>query len=232
MVTWGIALIALCVCAALLLGTYRASPARVSTVATGVLTWLSVTAALGMSGVLTHFEARPPPFALVLVGTAVAGIGVGLSPLGGALSRGVPLWALIAAQGFRLPLELVMHRAATEGTMPVEMSYSGYNFDIVTGASSLLVAFALTRGAPIWLAQAWNLMGAGLLAVVVSVAVLGSPLFRAFGGGAHVNTWVAYFPFVWLPSILVAAALAGHIVVFRALRDVRRVLPAPAPSTG
>jgi len=32
------------------------------------------------------------------------------------------------------------------------------------------------------------------------------------------NTWVAFFPYVWLPSILVTAALLGHIVVFRKLR--------------
>ena len=30
--------------------------------------------------------------------------------------------------------------------------------------------------------------------------------------------WVAHFPFVWLPSVLVAAALAGHVLVFRRLR--------------
>jgi hypothetical protein len=32
-----------------------------------------------------------------------------------------------------------------------------------------------------------------------------------------VNTWVFYFPYVWLPTILVQAALFGHVVIFRRL---------------
>jgi hypothetical protein len=31
------------------------------------------------------------------------------------------------------------------------------------------------------------------------------------------NTWVASFPYVWLPAILVTAALLGHIIIFRRL---------------
>jgi hypothetical protein len=33
-----------------------------------------------------------------------------------------------------------------------------------------------------------------------------------------VVTFVAYPPFVWLPAVMVVAALAGHLVIFRALR--------------
>ena len=32
------------------------------------------------------------------------------------------------------------------------------------------------------------------------------------------NTWVLYFPYVWLPVVLVTAAIAGHVMVTRALR--------------
>ena len=49
----------------------------------------------------------------------------------------VPLWILVAVQGFRLPLELAMHRLYERGIMPEQMSYSGRNFDIVTGATAL-----------------------------------------------------------------------------------------------
>ena len=31
-------------------------------------------------------------------------------------------------------------------------------------------------------------------------------------------TFVTYTPFVWLPAVMVVAALAGHLVIFRALR--------------
>ena len=54
-----------------------------------------------------------------------------------------------------------MHAAAEEGVMPREMSYSGYNLDIVTGASAALLAILLFAGAaPRALVLAWNLVRA------------------------------------------------------------------------
>ncbi|HYJ10688.1 MAG TPA: hypothetical protein VEX18_16815, partial [Polyangiaceae bacterium] len=127
---------------------------------------------------------------------------------------------LVAAQSFRLPLELVMHQAAREGVMPVEMSFTGYNFDIVTGASALIVAWLEYKGrASDRLVFAWNVLGSVLLTVIVTVAVLASPMIRAFGDDpAHINSWVAHFPFIWLGTVLVASAAFGHVVIFRALR--------------
>ena len=43
------------------------------------------------------------------------------------------LATLVGVQAFRLPLELLMHRAGGLGIMPPELSYGGYNYDIVTG---------------------------------------------------------------------------------------------------
>jgi len=220
-VTSGIASLAILMAAVFLASVRRAAPARFPVVALAMVAWLGITAALGASGVLLNFEVRPPPFALMLLVTLGAGTYVGVSKLGGAIAETLPLWTLVLAQAFRLPLELVMHRAAVEGTMPSEMSFRGYNFDIVTGASAVAVATLLAAGAPRVLAWAWNVTGAILLAVVVGIALASSPVFKAFGDGAHVNTWVAYFPFVWLPTVLVAFALAGHIVVFRALLRVK-----------
>jgi hypothetical protein len=43
-------------------------------------------------------------------------------------------------------------------------------------------------------------------------------MVRWFGDGPrHLNTWVLYFPYVWLPAVLVTAALAGHVMITRAL---------------
>jgi hypothetical protein len=63
---------------------------------------------------------------------------------------------------------------------------------------------------------AWNVIGLALLLNVVIVAILGTPRFRYFGDDA-LNVWITYPPFVWLPAVMVVAALAGHLIVFRAL---------------
>ena len=182
----------------------------------GSLLWMALTGGLAISGVLARFELRPPPIVFLFLGTLALGVVLGVSRIGGRIAECLPLHVLVLAQGFRLPLELIMHAAASEGTMPSVMSYGGYNFDIVTGASALLVGALLSRGAPRTLAFAWNALGAVLLLVILGVALLSSPLVRAFGDD-QVNTWIAYVPFVWLPSILVACAIAGHIVVWRRL---------------
>ena len=182
--------------------------------------WLAATAGIGVSGALLQFDARPPPFVIVLLLTVGVAVVVSVSDVGAALSR-LPLWWLVAFQAFRLPLELVMHAAANEGVMPRVMSFEGRNFDIAAGACAIVVAVALRRGAsPTW-ALAWLVGASATLLNVVVVAVLASPMVRFFGDG-ELNVWVAYAPFVWLPTVLVASALAGHIVLGRALWTLQR----------
>ncbi len=54
---------------------------------------------------------------------------------------------------------------------------------------------------------------------MVSIAFASTPVFRAFGKAPHkVNTFVAFFPYVWLPTVLVATAIVLHIATARALR--------------
>jgi hypothetical protein len=188
----------------------------VGTAALAALGWAAAFGALAASGVLARTGVRPPPILGAFVVAIVGGVGWALSRDGGAVARAVPLWALVAAQSFRLPLEVAMHRAAQARVMPMALSYGGMNFDIVTGATAILVALLITaKRAPRALVIAWNLMGLGFLAVILFVAIAtmpGNPL-----AGDVPNTWVCYLPFVWLPTVLVPAAIAGHILVFRAL---------------
>ncbi len=92
-------------------------------------------------------DLMPPPLVLLFVGSIGTGVLLGRSALMGALVRRFPLWILVLAQGFRLPLEILMHQAAEENVLPTAMSFEGYSFDVVTGTSAILVALALRAGA-------------------------------------------------------------------------------------
>lgn len=211
---------------ALFVLAHRRARLSTATAAVAAIVWFAAFGALAASGLLARFDLRPPPMLLVLPVPIAVALAWSLSRAGRAVAGAVPLWALVAAQGFRLPLELSMHRAATAGVMPMQMSYGGYNFDIVTGATALLVAALVAAGrAPRALVLAWNLLGTLLLAIVVGVAFAAAPAIHAFGRDA-VNTWVCYVPFVWLPAVLVAAAVAGHVLVYRALATSRRAAAA------
>lgn len=181
---------------------------------------MAVSAVVAWSGLLARFDITPPPMAILMPTVFALALTTGLGPLGRAAAANVPLATLVGLQAFRLPLELVMHRAATSGVMPPELTYAGYNFDIVTGATALVLFIAMRAGVHVsrialW---AWNLWGIACLVVITIVAVLSSPMVRAFGEDPrHINAWVLFFPYVWLPVVLVAIALAGHIIVTRAL---------------
>ncbi|HEY5618357.1 MAG TPA: hypothetical protein VIK60_10445 [Vicinamibacterales bacterium] len=179
--------------------------------------WMGVTWIAADSGVLRRWDATPPPLAFLIAGIVALAAAIAFSRYGGRLAAGLPIAALIALQGFRLPLELAMHEMYERGVMPVQMSYSGRNFDIITGVSAFVVAGLVAGGrAGRWVIVAWNVLGLLLLLNVVTIAILSTPLFRYFGDD-RLNVWVTYPPFVWLPAVMVLAALAGHLLVFRAI---------------
>lgn len=221
-VTFGIPLLAVSTVALLTVAIARVQPAgrkHAMVFGVGALLWLGLSAALAKSGVLTRVDGTPPPFALIAVPTLLLPVLVALSPIGKALGSQASLAWLVGFQGFRFPLELVMHQAAVEGTMPPQMTYTGANFDIVTGITALALGLWLAYGQPpTWIVQAWNAMGTVLLLTIITVAIVSLPRFHLFGADpAHLNTWVAYFPFVWLPAGLVASAWLGHLLLWRRL---------------
>jgi hypothetical protein len=218
---WGIGGLAVLMAMAVFGVVRRWAPQRSGAAAAAIAGWMAITAAAALSGRLARFDMTPPPMAILILLVFVVSFAIGLGPIGRHLAAAVPLATLVGLQAFRLPLELVMHRAATLGIMPAELSYSGYNFDILTGAGALALALAMRAGvavprAVIWL---WNMWGFWCLAVITAIAVSTSPMVRAFGGDPrHVNTFVLFFPYTWLPAVLVVVALAGHLIIGRALR--------------
>jgi hypothetical protein len=208
---WGIA-------SAWRLAGIPAARARRSALVAGLaaLAWMSVTGLAAASGIFSDWTRTPPPFMGLVAAIFALAFGIAFSRLGARLSA-LPLWALVAVQSFRLPLEVVMHRLVQHGIMPEQMSYTGRNWDVLTGITAVLVAGALrTRLGGGRLALAWNIVGLGLLANVLVIAIASTPRFAAFGPD-HLNVFVTYVPFVWLPAVMVLTALAGHLVIFRAL---------------
>lgn len=187
------------------------------------IVWLSLTGGLAFSGSLLNFDSFPPPLMRLLLPTLVV---TGLWSLSGLASPALGRWSLagmVAFQAFRLPLELLMHRAAREGVMPPQMSYSGRNFDILTGILALVLGFTLHAKPQLSLrwVWAWNIVGLLLLINVVTVAVMSLPGPSRVFWQEPANLWVATFPFVWLPSVLVPLALAGHLLIARKLLAAR-----------
>jgi len=207
------------VLSALFGGTYLASrrlgePARGPTarVAIGVMAWLLLTSLPVGFGLIS---AKPMPgVPLFFMTVNGAGLAFALSSHGKRLALGLPLAALVGFQAFRLPLELILHAWVKQGTIPETMTWSGQNLDIITGAVALLAApFADKSRAAAWIA---NVVGAALLLNVARVATLSSPLPFAWDVEPKLRL-VEHLPYAWIGSVCVAGALAGHVILTRAL---------------
>jgi hypothetical protein len=183
----------------------------------GALVWFLIPLMLAQRGLLDRWE-LPAPSMMLILAVTIFTLGLALSPFSARLIDRVPLAWLVGYQVFRVPVELLLHRLYEEGVIPVQMTYSGLNFDIVSGLGGALVAILLVRGmrsrAVIWV---YNALGLLLLANIVAIAVLSTPLpFRSFMN-EPANRLPGVAPYVLLPTLLVQAALFGHVVVFRAL---------------
>ena len=85
--------------------------------------WTALVGVVAAAGALARFDRTPPPMALLLPVIFGGSIVLALSAVGRSMAQAWPLAALVGVQMFRLPLELVMHRAARLGIMPEELSY-------------------------------------------------------------------------------------------------------------
>lgn len=183
-----------------------------------VTSWLVLWGLVAHSGALNVWHGFPPRALPALAILFVTSVWFACSRTGDALARNLSFRWLIGFQVFRLPLELMLHQAMVEGVMPIQMSFEGLNFDIVTGVSAGLIALAsVWLPLPRWVCWAFNLLGSALLAIILAVSILSMPTFALFGRD-RVNTWVFGFPYVYLPVVMVQWALVGHLLVFRKLR--------------
>lgn len=178
--------------------------------------WLALPGMLAARGVLSDFSQLPPPFAAMMLALFAATVALAYSPFGTRLVERAPVHALIGYQVFRVPLEFWLHAMYARGLLPEQLTWSGLNFDIVTGVTALVVASMAWRGqASRRLVAAWNWLGFALLLNVGWIAATSLPTPLRLFTDEPPLTLPATFPYVWLPAFVVPAALFGHVLVWR-----------------
>lgn len=160
-------------------------------------------------------EEQPFPRLMMMFGTINFTILIlSFSSVGKKISKTVTVSQLIFFQSFRLPLELVLHSWFNQGTIPETMTWSGSNFDIVTGVMAL-GCFSVAHKSK-YVPWIFNIAGTILLLNVMRVAVLSSPLPFAWNVDPSLQIGL-YLPYALIVPVCVGGALAGHLVLFRKL---------------
>lgn len=182
--------------------------------------WLAVTGVLGYTAKLHDFSQMPPRLPLLFVLMFIVTYFGSYFPAASKLIESPGLAWLIGLQVFRVAVEIFLYLGHRAGFVPMQMTFEGRNWDVLTGLTALPMAWLVAKKrAPKWLIYAWNTMGLGLLLNVVAVAVLSMPTpWRQFHNDPP-NTFVTYFPYVWLPLYLVQVAWMSHLLIFRAAKS-------------
>jgi len=180
---------------------------------------VSFTLTAGGSGWLGDFSLFPPPFAGFFLFIWTTAIYVAYSRFGNALVKHTPMYALIAFHAFRFLAEMIIWNGYIEGLAPRQLTFQGYNYDIVTAATALPVAWWAMRYPRSKVVWAWNLMGFGFLLIIAFIALTSMPNALRLFMEEPTNMWVTRLPYTLLPGVLVTAAIAGHLVIWRKLRN-------------
>jgi hypothetical protein len=175
--------------------------------------WIMFQGVLAVGGFYLKVDAMPPRIALFGVWPAVLFIACYFIFFRRSFIERLPLKILTLVHIVRIPVELTLLWLYFGGQVPRMMTFEGLNFDILSGVIAI-GAFALGfRGnRPVRsVLIAFNVIGLLLLVNIVSIAILSLPTPIQRLNFDQPNWAVLYFPYVWLPSIVVPIVLFSHL---------------------
>ena len=184
-----------------------------------LITWIGLLTIFSYNGFFTDFGKLPPRPALAMLIPLPFIILIAFYKTGTQLLQTVPAYWLICMQSFRVVVELLLLFAFMAGKLPVQMTFEGRNFDVITGILALPVGYLIARKKTYSskLILAFNIIGIVLLLNILVIAVLSMPTSIRYFMNEPSNTLVGQFPFILLPGVLVPIAYTMHIFSLRQL---------------
>lgn len=183
-----------------------------------LLLWLIVQDVVASSGFYLEFDVMPPRFLLAIVPPLVSIIALMSIKSSREAILKLPLFFLTAISMVRIPVELCLYWLHQQGKVPQLMTFEGRNFDILSGLSALVIMYLIHQNKiNNRTLLVWNLVCLGLLFNIVINAILAAPLPFQQQAFDQPNVAVFYFPFIWLPSLIVPAVLFAHVAAITQL---------------
>lgn len=185
-----------------------------------LLLWLAITGIIAFRGFFQDTSAIPPRLMLVMVPAFLVIIVLMITKTGRSFTDSLDLKQLTLLHLVRVPVEIILFLLAGHKLIPELMTFSGRNFDIISGISAPIVYFICFKGTSVSrrsLLLIWNFVCLGLLLNIVINAVLSVPSPLQQFAFNQPNIAVLYFPFTWLPCFIVVIVLYSHLAAIRKL---------------
>ncbi len=192
-----------------------------SKVIVGILIWMAIVGALGYFGFFRAQNVTPPRFVFLLAPGILLAVFLLMSKRGRSFSDKQNLRWLTLLHIVRYPVEVVLYYIFVAGYIPDLMTYAGYNYDVLSGLSAPIIYYAVFVQR--WVGKKglliWNFICLGLLINILTIALLSAQTPIQQLAFDQPNVGVTYFPFVWLPAVIVPIVLYSHLVsIYQLLR--------------
>ena len=202
---------------------YQACKSRKALAA--ILVWMAVVGVLGYSGFYRVQNAIPPRFIFLLAPGMLVVLYLLLFKSGRRFGDTLQLQWLTVLHTVRVPVEIVLYYIFIAGYVPDLMTFEGYNYDILSGLSAPMIYYAVfIKG---WMGKKglllWNFVCLGLLLNILTIAVLSAQTPIQQLAFDQPNLGVTYFPFVWLPTVIVPLVLYSHLTSIIKLIKTRKL---------
>jgi hypothetical protein len=202
---------------------YRAANKSTPVIVT-ILSWLVLQGIIGLTGFYRVTSSLPPRFALLI------GPGLILSVLFVTTRRGrnfldtLNIRKLTLLHAIRVPVEITLYYLCAEKYIPVLMTFGGNNYDIISGLTAPVMyylVFVVKKFNNTTL-LVWNFACLGLLINILVIAILSAPTPFQQLAFDQPNVGVSFFPFTWLPSLVVPIVLVSHLSAIKQLIKNRK----------
>lgn len=112
----------------------------------------------------------------------------------------------------RFPVEFLLYKLALEKWIPIEMTFEGWNFDIILGITAIILVVLLNfKKVNRKLLLYWNVLGLIFILFIFSNGFLSQELFYKNFGYAVPNRGITYFPIILLAGVIVPIVVYTHI---------------------
>jgi hypothetical protein len=185
-----------------------------------IFIWLLFLAFVAYSGFFLNFNSLPPRILLAVIPPVIAILYLIYSGKLDKLLLKLRPWWLINLQVFRFAMEIILWMLFLEKIIPKQMTFEGYNFDVLVGVSAIPISYFCFKERKFSYKPVvvWNIFGLLLLLNIVVIAIISTPSPMRVFMNEPANTFIAFYPFIWLPGFVVPMALFLHLASLRQIK--------------
>lgn len=178
-----------------------------------VFGWMIIQSIISINGFYFIELTKPPRFMGLVLPPVICIIVLFISRKGRIFIDELNIKWLTILHSVRILVELNLYLLFLQKSIPQIMTFEGRNFDILAGLTAPIIYYIAFRKQTISkrLLIVWNILSLLLLINIVVIAFLSLQTpFQKFGF-EQPNIALTYFPFIWLPSVVVPIVFLSHL---------------------